>query len=108
MDIVVATDSGNLSDRHKSIAVVVTNVNEAPVFDSGPTGTQNYDENQPASTVVATYRASDVDATTTLMWSLEGNDASDFTITDTNADGEYELRFKVSPNFEDPPRRQHG
>ena len=98
---VIATDSGNLMDTH-SYGVGVTNVNEAPVFDSGPTGTLNYNENQDISTVVATYEASDVDATTTLNWTLEGNDASDFTITDSDSDGDYELRFKVSPNFEDP------
>ena len=89
-----------LNDTH-TITVTVTNVNEAPTFSSGPTSV-NYDENQAASTVVATYAASDVDASTTLTWTLEGDDASDFTLTDSDSDGDYELRFTTSPNYESP------
>ena len=88
-----------LSDTH-TVTVTVTNVNEAPTFSSGPTSV-DYNENQAASTVVATYAASDVDASTTLTWTLEGDDASDFTLTE-NVDGDYELKFTTSPNYESP------
>lgn len=84
----------------RTITVTVTNVNEAPTIDSGPTSV-NYNENQPTSTVVATYEASDVDASTTLTWSLDGDDEDDFTLTE-NMDGDYELKFKASPNYEAP------
>ena len=88
-----------LSDTH-TVTVTVTNVNEAPTFSSGPTSV-NYDENQAATTIVATYAASDVDASTTLSWTLEGDDASDFNLTE-NMDGDYDLTFKASPNYEEP------
>ena len=42
-----------------------------------------------------------MDASTTLTWTLEGNDAGDFTIT-KNADGHGELKFRNAPNFEMP------
>ena len=42
-----------------------------------------------------------MDASTTLTWSLEGNDAGDFTIA-KNADGHGELKFRSAPNFEMP------
>ena len=51
--------------------------------------------------VIKTYTATDVDADTTLTWSLEGNDAGDFTIT-KNAQGDGELKFANVPNFELP------
>ena len=42
-----------------------------------------------------------MDASTTLMWTLEGTDSGDFTIT-TNSAGAGQLRFRSPPNFEDP------
>ena len=98
---VKVTDNGTpaKSDTH-TFAVTVTNVNEAPTIDSGPTG-PDFEENTPITTVVATYEASDVDASTTLTWTLEGTDRNDFAIT-KNSEGDGELRFMVSPNFEMP------
>ena len=58
-------------------------------------------ENTATSEVIETFEADDVDASTTLTWSLEGADASDFRIT-TNADGQGELKFRNVPDFEDP------
>ena len=102
---VKVTDDGsptNLSDTH-TVTVTVTNVNEAPEITTiSTTSTDfNVDENTANTAVIKTYEASDVDASTTLTWSLEGNDAGDFTIT-KNADGHGELQFRNAPNFEMP------
>ena len=95
-------DAGGLSDTHE-VTVTVTNVNEAPeITTTATTYTAfNVDENTETSDVIKTYVAMDVDASTTLTWSLEGNDAGDFTIT-KNADGDGELKFRNAPNFEMP------
>ena len=99
---VKVTDAGGLSDTH-TITVTVTNVNEAPEITTiSTTYTDfNVDENTATSDVIKTYEAADADANTTLTWSLEGNDAGDFTIT-KNADGHGELKFASAPNFEMP------
>ena len=97
---VTVTDSGGLNDTEQ-VAVTVTNVNEAPVIttDSGTFAAFTVDENTETSVVIKTYTATDVDASTTLTWSLEGTDAGDFAIT-TNAQGHGELTFASVPNFE--------
>ena len=101
---VKVTDDGSpaMSDTH-TLTVEVTNVNEAPeITTTATTYTDfNVDENTATSDVIKTYVAADVDASTTLTWSLEGNDAGDFTIT-KNADGDGELKFRNVPNFEMP------
>ena len=56
-------------------------------------------ENTSMSTVIATYTATDMDANTTFMWTLEGTDAAFFNIT-TNSSGVGDLRFNSAPNFE--------
>ena len=98
------TDDGSpaMSDTH-TLTVEVTNVNEAPeITTTSTTYTDfNVDENTATSDVIKTYEAMDADASTTLTWSLEGNDAADFTIT-KNADGHGELKFRSAPNFEMP------
>ena len=58
-------------------------------------------ENTETTVVIKTYRATDVDADTTLTWSLEGNDAGDFSIT-KNTQGHGELKFANVPNYELP------
>ena len=94
-------DAGGLDDTHM-ITVNVTNVNEAPTIDSGPSDgdTINVDENTATSEIIATYEASDVDASTNLTWSKEGDDAGDFTITKNTVAGDGELRFSNVPNYE--------
>ena len=87
------------SDTH-GITVTVTNVNEAPTIDAG-SAAFSVDENTATATLIQTYEASDVDASTTLTWSLEGEDAGDFTFT-KNADGDGELKFRSVPDFEMP------
>ena len=99
---VKVADAGSLSDTHK-VTVTVTNVNEAPEITTTSTTYTDFDvdENTATSEVIKTYEATDVDASTTLTWSLEGNDAGDFTIT-KNAQGQGELKFRNAPNFEMP------
>ena len=96
------TDSGGLSDT-LTFTVTVTNVNEAPEIttNSGAAYIFSEAENTATSVVIETFEATDVDASTTLTWSLEGADASDFRIT-TNAQGQGELKFRNVPDFEDP------
>ena len=92
--------SGNHLSVSKSLAVTVTDVNETPTITSGPT-TISKDENTATSEVIATYVATDPDATTgTMTWDLQGNDAGDFNIRST-VNGTAELTFKNSPDFED-------
>ena len=96
------TDSGGLSDT-LTFTVTVTNVNEAPEIttNSGAAYIFSEAENTATSVVIETFEADDVDASTTLTWSLEGADATDFRIT-TNAQGQGELKFRNVPDFEDP------
>ena len=99
---VKVTDADSLSDTH-TVTVTVANVNEAPEITTISTTHTDFDvdENTANTDVIKTYVATDVDANTTLTWSLEGNDAGDFTIT-KNADGHGELKFRNAPNFEMP------
>ena len=99
---VKVADAAGLSDTHE-LTVTVTNVNEAPEITTISTTHTDFDvdENTATSDVIKTYEATDVDAATTLTWSLAGADAGDFTIT-KNADGDGELRFASVPNFEMP------
>ena len=97
---VKVTDGGNLSDT-RAVAVTVTNVNEAPVFDPEPINF-NVNENTATTTVIKSYSATDVDASTTLTWSLEGEDEDHFEIIKNTVTNVAELRFAAVPNFEDP------
>ena len=91
-------DSGGRSATHE-LTVTVTDVNETPSITSGPS-TIAKDENTQTTESIATYVATDPDATTgTMSWDLEGNDAGDFTITST-VNGTANLFFAASPNFE--------
>ena len=94
-----ARGASNHLSVSKSLAVRVTDVNETPTLTTAP-ATVSFDEN--ATGVVATYIATDPDATTgTMSWDLSGNDAGDFTITST-VNGTAELTFKSPPDYESP------
>ena len=97
---VKVADAGGLSDT-RAVAVTVTNVNEAPVFVAEPDDF-NVDENTAITTIIKSYSARDVDANTTLTWSLEGEDKDDFVITRNTVTKVAELRFAAVPNYEDP------
>ncbi len=94
-----ARGSSNHLSISKSLAVTVTDVNETPTLTTAP-ASATFDEN--ATGVVATYIATDPDATTgTMSWDLQGNDAGDFNIT-SNVNGTATLTFKNSPDYERP------
>ena len=102
---VKVTDNGSPSpsprmSATRDVAVTVTNVNEAPVIPD-PMLFLDYDENSPRSTQIDSYRASNVDASTTFAWSLEGNDKDEFTIT-KNPQGWGVLTFVSQRNYEMP------
>ena len=81
--------------------MTVTNVNEAPAIIagglvvSGPASVSR-EENTPATTAVATYRAAGPDAASA-TWVLSGTDADDFRLSNSGV-----LSFRTSPNFESP------
>ncbi len=94
-----ARGASNHLSVSKSLAVTVTDVNETPTLTTAPSSA-TFDEN--ATGVVATYVATDPDATTgTMIWDLQGNDAGDFNIT-SNVNGTAQLTFKSSPDYERP------
>ena len=92
-----ATDTaGNAANQ--SITITVTNVNEAPeisIATSAATHTISQAEN---ITSVLTYTGSDVDAGTTLTWSISGTDAADFSMNSSTG----VLVFAANPDFEGP------
>ena len=96
-------DGGRGSADHlsvsKSLAVTVTDVNETPTITSGP-ATITKDENTATAEIIATYVATDPDATTgTMSWDLQGNDSGDFRI-ESPVQGTANLYFAASPDFE--------
>ncbi|MDE8651299.1 cadherin domain-containing protein [Novosphingobium album (ex Liu et al. 2023)] len=97
-DVQVTASDGTLTDV-QSIAVTVTNANEAPTITSnggGASASVNVAEN---TTAVTTVVATDPDASTTLTYSISGGaDAAKFTIdASTGA-----LAFAAAPDFETP------
>ena len=88
---VAATDPSNQKGT-ASVTVNVDNVNEAPVI-AASEATFSYPEN--ADRAVETFTAKDPEKST-VIWSLSGNDAGDFTIKGGV------LKFKSPPNFEEP------
>ncbi len=95
-------DNGSpmMNDVH-TLRVTVTDVNETPTITSGPAAF-NVDENTAITDTIATYVATDPDATTgTMTWDLQGNDAGDFTIMST-INGTATLHFRNVPNYEAP------
>ena len=93
---VTATDPSGDSGT-VTVTVTVNDVNEAPKITTGLTRVLDWNENQAITLVVATYVATDVDDDT-LVWSLTGTDASDFSINNDNG----ELTFEEMPDYEKP------
>ncbi len=75
------TDAGGLS-YDEAFPIIVTNVNEAPVFDLA-SYVFSLAENSPATTAVGAVSATDVDAGATLTYSLSGTGSSNFEINPT-------------------------
>jgi hypothetical protein len=92
---VVATDSGtDHLTATQAVTINVTDVNEAPVMNSGSTGSVT--ENAATSTVVYTAKATDVDAGQTLTYSLSGTDATQLNINASTG----EVTLKISADYE--------
>ena len=90
----LATDSVGLTGS-QSITISVTNVNEAPTigaFSSAATATYSSNENTAG---LYSLGATDVDAGSTLTYSLTGADAGDFVISARGT-----LSFSPAPDFE--------
>ena len=91
MVVVTATDGSDASATI-TVTITVTNVDEQPVVAGDATA--DYPENEEAA--VANYTGTDPDGVT-VIWSLSGDDAEDFEISEDGM-----LTFKESPNFEAP------
>ncbi len=94
--ILTATDSSTNATT-QTLSVTITNVNEAPVIGASSgadSATLSIAEN---TTGLFNINATDVDANTTLSYSLTGTDAADFSISSTGV-----LSFNPAPDFEAP------
>ena len=91
-----ATDlTGNYADQN--LVITVNNVNEAPVI-GATSSAASYSANKAENiSTLFNLSASDVDAGTTLTYSITGTDAGDFSIS-SNGD----LSFTPAPDFENP------
>jgi ELWxxDGT repeat protein len=92
-DITVTASDGALSSAARAVAISVTNVSETPVVTSG--GTASLAEN--ATDFVYQATGSLVEAGTTRVWTLGGDDAALFNISSGGA-----VTFKTAPDFEAP------
>jgi hypothetical protein len=92
-DVIVQVSDGALTDT-QAIAVTVTNVNEAPVIISA--AAVNVAEND---TAAATVVATDVDAGTTLTYTITGGADAALFVLDPNTGV---LSFVNAPDFEAP------
>src|SRR6185436_9854845 len=90
---VTATDTSGATAT-QDFTVTVNNTNDAPVITSS--NTAGFAEN--ATGTVYTAAATDVDAGTTLTYSISGTDAALFDINATTG----AVTFKSSPNYEAP------
>ena len=81
------------------VTIMVTQVNEPPVISVGGlavTGQSAIDYAENGTGMVATYSAAGPDAARA-TWSLEGDDAGDFSISTAGV-----LTFRTTPNYEAP------
>ena len=76
-----------------TVTITVTDENDPPKV----TGTSSVSYAEDRTDAVATYTANDPDNDQTITWSLSGDDAGDFSISNTG-----ELTFQASPDHEAP------
>ena len=99
-----AGNSNATTDDTIMVTINLTNVNEPPTIVPGASSF-NKNENTATTEIIATYVASDVDADDNpgnLTWTLEGEDAGDFTIMKNSVSNDAELRFSAVPDYETP------
>ena len=95
--VVTATDAmGNA--KNQTVTITITNVNEAPSITINGSGATHAISQAENTTSVITYTATDVDAGTSLSFSISGTDAADFAINSSSG----ALTFAASPDFEAP------
>ncbi|WP_425614273.1 tandem-95 repeat protein [Anatilimnocola sp. NA78] len=96
---ITVTDNGapGLTDV-QTLAITVTNVNEAPTITSNGAGATAAINVAEGTTAVATVMAGDVDASSTITYSITGTDAALFSIVPATG----VLTFLTAPNFESP------
>ena len=95
--VTVSVSDGNGSSDSIDVTITVTNVNEAPSFTEGSTATRTIAENTASGTNIGTaVAATDVDANTTLTYTLGGADAESFRIDGTNG----QLRTSAALDYE--------
>ena len=100
--LTVTLDDGDATTTNPTVTVVVNvgDANDAPMFvsasdaDLGGTLAVSIAEN---TTAVTTLKVLDADASSSVTYTLSGDDADLFSISPTGA-----LAFKTAPNFEDP------
>ena len=93
MVVVTATDPSGATDTI-NVNIEVLDVNDKPVISTDDSNDISYPEN--GMDPVAMFSATDEDGDP-IEWSLAGDDAGDFKISDDGA-----LEFKDSPNYESP------
>ena len=108
MVTVTVTDSKDANDANDAdatvddtirVTIMVTDVNEAPVF-ADETATRTVDENTAAGVDIGgPVVATDVDSGDTLTYTLSGPDAASFAIVD-DADGGGQLQTLAALDFE--------
>ena len=97
-DVIVQVSDGSLT-KTQSVAVTVTNVNEAPTITSNGGAASAAISVAENTTAVTTVTATDPDAGATLAYSISGGaDAAKFAINATTG----ALSFVAAPNFEAP------
>jgi hypothetical protein len=95
--IITATDAA-ANASNQTLTVTITNANEAPsISTNSSAATYSLTQAENSSSVV-TYAGSDVDAGTTLSWSISGTDAADFAINSSSG----VLTFVSNPDYEAP------
>ena len=82
--VTVDVSDGNDGSDSIPVTINVTNVNEAPSFTDGSSATRSIAEKTAANTNIGSaFTATDVDANTTLTYTLGGTDVAAFSINDT-------------------------
>ncbi len=95
---ITATDLGS-NVKTQELTVTITNVNEAPTITNNSSAATNTISQAENITTVVTYAATDVDAGSSLTFSITGgSDSADFTINSSTG----VLAFLVNPDFEAP------
>jgi len=95
--VITATD-GASNATNQTLTVTVTNINEAPTITINSSNATHAITQAENSATVVTYTATDVDAGSSLSFSVSGTDAADFAIDSSSG----VLTFASNPDFEAP------